>query len=646
MTAGPSSSSGGAGAGPTQRTSVGSTPTSSSDCVTILDYGAGNVRSLENAVRLLGYDIHWATDARDIANAQKLIFPGVGSFGAAMHNLTERGYVDALRDYILADRPFLGICLGLHTLFSGSTESPGVAGLDIFPGTVARFDFDPPPVHVGGKNQRLSIPHIGWNTLQPTRPSLLLRDDDHGQKSLMVDDGAGINSAQGNNSRFYFVHSYRVGLDIAQRIPHTVLAYTTHGAPYVSVLQHGRICATQFHPEKSGAAGLNVIRNFLVHEDISVAPPSSSASASASYFSFLSPTSSSPYPSSSSSRSASSSSLPAGLAKRVVACLDVRENDSGDLVVTKGDQYDVRDSSSGYVRNLGKPVSLAQRYFREGADEIVFLNITSFRGEPVADAPMLEVLRETSRRVFVPLCIGGGIRDYTDKNGTSYSALDVADMYFRAGADKVSIGSDAVYATQTYYNNNQQPTGTSSIERISHVYGAQAIVVSIDPRRVYVEDDDNSSEAEFFRPDVHHVVETEDGRKCWYQCTVKGGRQGSNVDVVQLAKAVQALGAGEILLNSMDCDGQNNGYDLQLIQLVKNNADIPVIASSGAGNPSHFSECFDQTDVEAALAAGIFHRKEVDIEDVKLHLMQHGTPVRIGRPVDQLIGKDVVTVNE
>jgi glutamine amidotransferase/cyclase len=133
---------------------------------------------------------------------------------------------------------------------------------------------------------------------------------------------------------------------------------------------------------------------------------------------------------------------PTRLAKRVIACLDVRSNDAGDLVVTKGDQYDVREA--GEVRNLGKPVDLARRYYREGADEITFLNITAFRDFPLRDQPMLEVLRRTSEHVFVPLTIGGGIRAFTDAEGHAYSALDVADEYFRSGADKISIGSDAV----------------------------------------------------------------------------------------------------------------------------------------------------------------------------------------------------------
>src|SRR5205085_6530176 len=180
---------------------------------------------------------------------------------------------------------------------------------------------------------------------------------------------------------------------------------------------------------------------------------------------------------------------------------DVRTNDQGDLVVTKGDQYDVRENVNNdnnavdinndtevvrRIRNLGKPVELAHRYFEEGADEITFLNITSFRNCPLVDLPMLEVLRRTAKQVFVPLTIGGGIRDLVDPDGTKHSALDVTTKYFQSGADKVSIGSDAVFAVEEYLARGKTLTGETSIETIAAVYGNQAVVVSVDPKRVYV----------------------------------------------------------------------------------------------------------------------------------------------------------------
>jgi imidazole glycerol-phosphate synthase len=324
------------------------------------------------------------------------------------------------------------------------------------------------------------------------------------------------------------------------------------------------------------------------------------------------------------------------LTKRIVVALDVRTNDQGDLVVTKGDQYDVRENHNegvmtgrGGVRNLGKPVALASRYYEEGADEIAFLNITSFREGVVEDMPMLQVLEQASKSIFVPLTVGGGIRSYTDpKSGQTWSALEVAARYFRAGADKVSIGSDAVYAAEAFLANGEKGSGNSSIEVISHVYGAQAVVISIDPKRVYLSDQQISD-------NKHVVVELDDGSSgpngekfCWYQCTVKGGRETRDICAVTLAKTVQDLGAGEIMLNCIDMDGQGKGYDLPLMRSVSSAVSIPVIASSGAGNESHLVQVFKETKVHAALAAGMFHRKEVEIEACKNAMLKSGIEAR------------------
>ncbi len=345
------------------------------------------------------------------------------------------------------------------------------------------------------------------------------------------------------------------------------------------------------------------------------------------------------------------------LVKRVVVALDVRSNDDGDLVVTKGDQYDVREKDDdektkpeaegdnvattggtngrGGVRNLGKPVQLAARYYREGADEIAFLNITSFRQGVIEDMPMLQVLEEASKCIFVPLTVGGGIRSYTDPDsGRVYSALEVASRYFRAGADKISIGSDAVYAAEDYIKSGGKKTGLTSIETISQVYGVQAVVISIDPKRVYVSSPEevcvNQCKTKHF---VVALDESQAGpngeRYCWYQCTVKGGREARDICAVSVAKAAEALGAGEIMLNCIDMDGQCNGFDHALMKAVSSAVSIPVIASSGAGNESHFVNVFKETNVQAALAAGMFHRKEVEIGSVKNHMEKNGIRARI-----------------
>jgi glutamine amidotransferase/cyclase len=166
------------------------------------------------------------------------------------------------------------------------------------------------------------------------------------------------------------------------------------------------------------------------------------------------------------------------------------------------------------------------------------------------------------------------------------------------------------------YVSSGSNTGRSAIEEISRVYGRQAVVISIDPRRVYV-----GSPAGL----KHEVIETaipgpNGERYCWYQCTIKGGREGRDLDAVTLARASEELGAGEILLNCIDRDGTNTGFDIELINAVKEAVSIPVIASSGAGCVEHFYEVFEKTGAEAALAAGIFHRREVPISAVKAYL--------------------------
>ncbi len=516
--------------------------------ITLLDYGAGNVRSVINAIESLGETVKLVKTGEDILDAEKLVFPGVGSFGSMMRILNEKNYVDPLNVYLQSNRPFLGICLGLQVLFKSSEEAPGVQGLDYIPGIVKRFLID------------LSVPHIGWNGLNFKQASRIF------------------NGLRGNE-KFYFVHSYHV-------VPEdktAVLTTTNYGYEFVSSIQKGNIIATQFHPEKSGQAGLNILQNFLDTHIEQTKPFNLSEITN--------------------------------LSKRIIACLDVRTNDQGDLVVTKGDRYDVRDK--GAVRNLGKPVKLAQRYYEEGADEITFLNITGFRDFPLKDIPMLEVLKQTSKNVFVPLTIGGGIKNYNDKDGHYYTALKVASEYFRSGADKISIGSDAVLVVEEYLKTNRR-TGKSAIEEIAHVYGSQAVVISIDPRRVYLRSPENV---------IHHVIKTaipgpHGESYCWYQCTIKGGREGRDIDAITFAKACEKLGAGEILLNCIDRDGTNQGFDIELINAVKNAVSIPVIASSGAGCAEHFYEVFIETNAESALAAGIFHRKEVTISDVKNYLKE------------------------
>ncbi|UZJ54676.1 hypothetical protein CBS101457_003996 [Exobasidium rhododendri] len=567
----------------------------------LLDYGAGNVRSLANSIRKLGHDFEWVKTPEDIAKADKLLFPGVGAFGPAMESLHRQGFAEPLKAYIASGKPYMGICIGMQTLFEYSSESPDMPGLGVIPGKVEIFK-------ASSEGRQKTVPQMGWNEAKPVKGSAL-------SLGFTQEDS----SSSSSNNHYYFVHSYRAAYD-ANKHQDWALTTTQYGDEvFLSSVRKGNVFATQFHPEKSGRAGLDLLRAWLSDTQV---PTEDRWLVDA--------------------KEAGKAQERDGLTKRIVACLDVRSNDEGDLVVTKGESYDVREKHqtkevSGQVRNLGKPVDLALRYYKEGADEIVFLNITSFRSCPLQDQPMLSVVSSAAASIFVPLTIGGGIKDSVDPDGTKHTAKEVADEYFRAGADKVSIGSEAVFGVEELLarGQNSDPssidakclTGKTGIEEISRAYGKQAVVVSIDPRRVYVES--REEVPEIHRPCLVSGVSgtEEEGKLWWYRCTVKGGREDRDLDVVQLAKGVELLGAGEILVNSIDQDGRGKGFDRLLIDLVRRNVSIPVVASSGAGNIQHFADIFkletlrkgDQfaSSVEAALAAGIFHRKEVEIDQVK-----------------------------
>lgn len=477
----------------------------------------------------------------------------------------------------------------MQILFESSAESLSARGLGIIPCPIGRFS-----------DSDKAVPHMGWNSAE----------------QLDVEDSS--SNGMDSSSHYYFVHSFRAKYDPVEYADAAQWVHTTtqYGQEiFISSVRKGNVFGTQFHPEKSGEAGLKLLDVWLSQSesDRASAPPTP--------------------------RIPRQPKAKDGLTKRIIACMDVRANDEGDLVVTKGDQYDVREKrdsatataeTAGAVRNLGKPVSLAARYYTSGADELCLLNITSFRHSPLQDQPMLAVVRAAAEYVFVPLTIGGGIKDSVDPDGTKRSALEVAGAYFRAGADKVSIGSEAVYAVEKIRAGNGEGDGTSAIETIARAYGRQAVVVSIDPRRVYVDPEtyDGPYKNEIIRG-TSDGPENERGKAWWYQCTVSGGRESRPLSVVELAQGVEKLGAGEILLNSIDRDGTGLGFDLELVGLVKRSVRVPVVASSGAGSKDHFVEVFENTGVESALAAGIFHRGEVGIDEVKIALKTAGISARI-----------------
>lgn len=565
--------------------------------VHIIDVESGNLRSLNNSIEYIGnYEVVYIRNSNDFRTLDKeithLIFPGVGNFGHFVRELIKRDLMEPVKRYVNEGRKLMGICVGLQSLFSQSEESEGMCGMSLLDLELTKFDTSDSTFKAKGLVK--SVPHIGWNTVHSLTPS---RSD----RCLY-----GMNT----QDKYYFVHSYAAKVN-SPRMQSLIAKAEESGwrfglskygsETFVAAISKGSFFATQFHPEKSGVAGLRVIKAFL--ED--------SADKSIDI----------------------TSSTPSGLpSRRIIACLDVRTNDQGDLVVTKGDQYDVRErsgSSDGSVRNLGKPVELALKYYEQGADEITFLNITSFRDSPITDLPMLEVLKQAAKNIFVPLTVGGGIKDMRDPvSQEMVPALKVAELYFASGADKVSLGSEAVTIAEQYYQAGKVKSGLTAIEQISQCFGNQAVVISIDPKRKYIGSPSETS---------MQCIEIADSSKfgpngekyCYYQVTSQGGRKLHDIGALEVCLACEDLGAGEILLNSIDHDGSNKGFNLELLRQVKETVSIPVIASSGAGCPSHFAEVFEMDcGIDAALGAGMFHRGDYKVADVKKYLLKQGMDVR------------------
>ena len=203
--------------------------------IAIVDYGMGNLRSVAKAVELFGGQAKVVTTPQEILAAEKVVLPGVGAFGDAMENLRRQDLVEAIRQVIREDRPFLGICLGLQLLFTVGCENGEHAGLDVFPGKVVRFDFSTLPAGSG-----LAIPHMGWNSIGWTRDCPFL---------------AGIEQG----SFVYFVHSYHVAPEQAE----LEATSTDYGYPFTSSIRRGNLFACQFHPEKSQKVGLKIVENFV-----------------------------------------------------------------------------------------------------------------------------------------------------------------------------------------------------------------------------------------------------------------------------------------------------------------------------------------------------------------------------------------------
>ncbi|MEY9874915.1 cyclase [Streptacidiphilus sp. MAP12-33] len=255
------------------------------------------------------------------------------------------------------------------------------------------------------------------------------------------------------------------------------------------------------------------------------------------------------------------------LAVRVIPCLDV---DAGRVV--KGVNFQ-------NLRDAGDPVELAKLYDAQGADELTFLDITASSGDRETT---YDIVRRTAEQVFIPLTVGGGVR-----------SVDDVDKLLRAGADKVGVNTAAIARPEL-------------IREIAQRFGRQVLVLSVDARR------------------VQNGTETASG----FEVTTHGGRKGTGIDAVEWATRAAGLGAGEILLNSMDADGTKDGYDLDMIAAVRKAVSVPVIASGGAGKLADFAPAVT-AGADAVLAASVFHFGDLTIADVKHSLRDAGQPVRI-----------------
>ncbi|MDR0911184.1 MAG: imidazole glycerol phosphate synthase subunit HisF [Methanobrevibacter sp.] len=272
------------------------------------------------------------------------------------------------------------------------------------------------------------------------------------------------------------------------------------------------------------------------------------------------------------------------LTKRIIPCLDC------DLQVPEGRV--VKGVEFKQIKYAGEPAELAKKYYEDGADEIVFLDITASHERR---GTMAHVIEKVTEEVFTPICVGGGIR----------KVEDYVNM-LKAGADKCSTNTAAIHNPEL-------------INDASEVVGSQACVIGIDAKRRYV---DNPKDA----PNKN-VYESDKGF-CWFDCSIYGGREFTGIDAIEWAIECEKRGAGEILLTSMDRDGTKEGYDTTLTKAINNAIDIPVIASGGGGNPEDIYNVFKQTDVNAALAASIFHFNEYPVPVVKKYLNDKGINVR------------------
>ena len=457
--------------------------------VCIVDYGAGNLTSVRLAFAALGVEAVVTCDPETIRRADRVVFPGVGAAKSAMESLRASGLVEVVKE-AAATKPFLGICLGMQILFEHSEEDGGVDLLGVLPGKVKRFPDVP-----GCK-----IPEIGWNGTQA--------------------------------GEYYFVHSY-----CAEVIADTFLTATYANTTFTAMVKRGNLWACQFHPEKSGRIGLELLRAWLKGEEVDNVLLTRQE------------------------RRVSS------LTRRVIPCLDVRNGR-----VTKGVKF------KNNV-DLGDPVEMAVRYSEGGADELVFYDITASAERRPIDIGMVTAV---AKDVRIPFAVGGGISSIADM-----------ERVILAGAEKVSVNSLAVRNPQI-------------IAEGARAFGAQCIVLGMDP----VKSDNPNCPSGF-------------------EITTRGFREFTGMDAVEWAKRAVGLGAGEIVVNSVDADGTRAGFNLDVTRRIADAVGVPVVASGGAGRPEHLVEAFRDGHADAAIVAGMVHFGDYTIADIKQVMSASGVPTRM-----------------
>ena len=265
------------------------------------------------------------------------------------------------------------------------------------------------------------------------------------------------------------------------------------------------------------------------------------------------------------------------LTKRIIPCLDVKNGR-----VVKGLNFES-------IKDAGDPVELAEKYSNEGADELVFLDITASDEQRKT---IKDLVRKVASVIDIPFTVGGGVK-----------SLEDARNILLNGADKVGINTGAIRNPKV-------------ITELMELFGRQCVVVAVDAKRNY-------------NVDKKKNIFTEDNRQFWFEVFIYGGKEGTGIDVIEWVKNADKLGAGEILLTSIDKDGTKDGYDIMLTKNVVDSVSIPVIASGGCGKPDDMIDVFKESNVDAALAASIFHYETHGVNGVKSYLKDRAIPVRL-----------------